>query len=93
MKIFEKQIQHLVFLLLLLIGMNSYLNESLLEGSYLGIETSTWLLISIITPILHQIYVWFVWRTELHYSLISKWFGKNAFYLYATGFTILFASR
>jgi hypothetical protein len=50
-------------------------------------------MLAIIIPILHQVYVWFVWRTELHYSLISKWFRKNAFTIYATGFTILFVSR
>jgi hypothetical protein len=93
MKIFEKQIQHLSLLIILLIGINTYISESLLEGSFLNIETSTWLVIAIIIPILHQVYVWFVWRTELHYSLFSKWFGKNAFDLYATGFTILFVSR
>jgi len=93
MKIFEKQIQHLVFLILLLIGIKSYISEILLEGSFLDIETSTWLMLAIFIPILHQVYVWFVWRTELHYSLFTRWFGKNAFNIYASGFTILFVSR
>ena len=93
MKIFEKQIQHLIFLILLLLGIKSYISDSLLKGSFLDIETSTWLLLAIIIPILHQVYVWFVWRTELHYSLISKLLGKNAFKIYATGFTIFFTLR
>ena len=93
MKIFEKQFVHLILLLLLLVGTNLYLNENLLNGDFLGIDTFTWLLFAIITPILHQVYVWFVWRTELHYSLFSKWIGKYAFNLFAAGFTILFASR
>ncbi|MHA2099643.1 MAG: methyltransferase [Candidatus Kariarchaeaceae archaeon] len=93
MKIFEKQIQHLTLLIILLIGIKSYISDSLLNGSFLDIETSTWLLLAVIIPILHQVYVWFVWRTELHYSLFSKWLGKNAFNIYATGFIILFVSR
>jgi Phospholipid methyltransferase len=93
MLIFERQIHHLILLILLLIGIKSFLSGRLIEGSFLNVETSTWILLAIITPILHQVYVWFVWRTELHYSLLTKWFGKNAFIFYSTGFTILFVLR
>ena len=93
MLIFERQIHHLIVLILLLIGIKSFLTGRLLEGSFIKVETSIWALLAIITPILHQVYVWFVWRLELHYSLITKWLGKKAFNIYAMGFAILFASR
>ena len=93
MSIFERQIYHLILLILLVIGINSFLTGRFLEGSFLNVESSTWILLAIITPILHQFYVWFVWRTELHYSLFTKRFGKNAFKFYAAGFTFLFVFR
>jgi len=44
-------------------------------------------------PILHQVYVWFAWRGQLKYSLISRIFGESGFKVYTIGFTVLFASR
>lgn len=93
MKMFKRQGWHYLFLGLLLAGVFVVINDNMLAGQYLGISTSGWLILAIATPIAHQIYVWFVWRTELYYSLISRWFGKNGFTYYAIGFTILFALR
>jgi len=69
------------------------LNRDFLVGQFAGIPTIIWFSLAIAIPILHQIYVWFVWRSELHYSLISRWFGKNGFTYYAVGFAFLFTSR
>jgi len=93
MVIFKRQGWHYLFLGLLLACVIVLLDDDVLAGQFLGISTTVWLILAIATPILHQIYVWFVWRTELHYSLISRWFGKNGFIYYAIGFTILFALR
>jgi len=58
-------------------------------GQYYGINTITWFYLSIAFPIIHQIYVWFCWRTQLHYSLVTRLFGARGFTYYATGFFTL----
>jgi protein-S-isoprenylcysteine O-methyltransferase Ste14 len=42
---------------------------------------------------MHQIYVWFCWRTQLHYSLITRLFGRSGFTYYSIIFAILAISR
>jgi len=95
MKLLEKQGWHLVVLLLLLIGVYYYiqLDQTFLTGSLWNIDTKVWLTLALGIPIVHQVYVLFCWRLELHYKLLSKTFGKNAFKIYAFGFFVLFVSR
>lgn len=92
---FERQAQHYLILagLLAVITAVLVLNRDFLVGQFTGIPTIIWFSLAIAIPILHQIYGWFVWRSELHYSLISRWFGKNGFTYYAVGFAFLFISR
>ena len=92
---FERQRQHYLILAALLVGINAVIafNNDMLFGQFAGIPTQTWLVIAILIPILHQTYVWFIWRAELYHSLISRWFGKNGFTYYAVGFSILLLSR
>ena len=93
MKIFEKQLWHLISLVILIYGVVILVNNSSLDGEFLGITTKTWLIYSVGIAILHQIYVLIVWRLELYYSLISNIFGKAGFTLYAVGFSIMFFPR
>lgn len=93
---FERQPQHYLLLAALLVGAGVAVSwtDSLLAGQFLGISTGTWLAIALAVPILHQLYVWFVWRAELHHALISKWFGTaKGFRYYAVGFTLLIVAR
>ncbi len=93
MNLFEKQIYHGVATILLAFGVYALADEAALAGQLAGLTSEAWLWISIAVPILHQFYVWFIWRTQLKYSLMTKVFGENGFSIYATGFTVLFASR
>jgi Phospholipid methyltransferase len=93
LKMFEKQTQHYLLLAGFLIGVGLLSNDAALVGQFLGVKTRIWLSIAIAIPIVHQIFVWFVWRSELHHTLISRWFGANGFVYYAVGFTVLFVSR
>lgn len=93
---FERQLQHYLLLAALLVGVGVAVsrNDGLLAGQFLGISTGAWLAVALVAPILHQLYVWFVWRAELHHSLISRWFGKEkGFRYYAVGFYLLFLAR
>lgn len=95
-KVFEYQLWHLVSLILLILSINVYLyhDSNILNGSFLDIPTSTWFYLAILVPIVHQVYVWLVWRFELYTRVFSKIVGvKPAFTLYAVGFSFLFVSR
>jgi len=90
---FEKQGWHFFFLVLLLVGVAFIAQGDALNGQLWGISTQVWLWIAIAVPVVHQIFVWLFWRLELHYGLITKWFGESGFPIYKVGFTILFAAR
>ncbi len=95
-KIFEHQIWHLFSLIFLILAIKLTISTSqeILNGSFLGISTEIWFWLAIATPIIHQIYVWLVWRLELYLRIFSNIFGtKQAFTIYAAGFSILFVCR
>ncbi len=88
--IFEGQFLHLSFLAILIAATFGITGIwDFFEGQYLGISTATWFYLSIATPILHQVYVWFCWRTQFHFSLITRVFGQVGFTYYGIGFFIL----
>jgi len=93
--IFEKQIWHYLLLAILLAAVFSVirLDERFLRGEFLGVATPVWFYLAIGIPIFHQLYVWFCWRTQLHYSLLSRWFGGKVFTYYSIIFFILLISR
>jgi hypothetical protein len=93
MNLFEKQIYHWVATILLAFCVYVLADGAALAGQFAGISSEAWLWISLTVPILHQVYVWIIWRTQLKYSLISRMFGENGFNIYAAGFTALFVSR
>ena len=95
-KIFEHQIWHLLSLIFLILAIKLYVSSSpeILDGLFWGISTNSWFWLAIATPIIHQIYVWLVWRFELYLRVFSNKFGtKQAFNIYAVGFSFLFISR
>jgi len=95
MKVFEKQLWHLLSLLLLIAGMYYLIELDIvnLSGSLWGVSTNTWFFLSIAIPVAHHIYVLFNWRFELHYKLLTRTFGTVAFRLYTIGFFIFFVAR
>lgn len=90
---FKGQALHWISLTLLLAGVIALADRAVLDGQFLGLSTSCWLIVAIIVPIAHQVYVWFVWRAELHHAWITHWLGNKSFYYYAVGFSILLISR
>jgi len=95
MKILKHQLWHFLLLLILLASIYFYVdkNPTLLQGEFLNIKTSTWFLLAIISPVIHQIYVLICWRLELFYKSISNLFGENGFKIFKIGFAILIFSR
>ena len=90
---FEKQGQHYLLLIVLLLGVYFLATGDLRSGQLWGISTQTWLWIAIATPVLHQVFVALAWRGELYHHKITEWFGDKAFPIYKVIFTILFVGR
>ncbi len=95
MNFLKHQIWHFILLMLLIVGMFYFvgLDSSFIEGQLWGIKTLTLFWISIIIPILHQVYVLICWRLELGSKSISKRFGSKGFKYYKIGFVVLILSR
>ena len=95
-EIFRYQIWHLLFLIIFVAAIQIFITDDVkvMSGTLWGISTKTWFWIAIAVPILHQLYVWIIWRLELHQNTFTSRYGiKKAFNLYKIGFAILFVSR
>lgn len=92
--VFEGQWLHALSLVVLL-GLCVWVSrlDAVGAGALWGIGTGGWFWIAISLAVAHQVYVWFVWRTELHANLMTRWFGAPAFLLYASGFAVLGIAR
>jgi hypothetical protein len=55
----------------------------------MGLSSFTWLWLGFASAALHQIFVWFCWRTQLHTLLLTRLFERYAFFFYGAGFIIL----
>ena len=93
-KAFEKQGWHFLLLAVLLAGVY-FLSQTkgMLAGSLWGIGTATWLWLSILIPIAHQVIVAVVWRAQLHGGSMTRLLGENAFPLFTVVFMLLFLAR
>ena len=93
-KIFAGQFLHLIALLFLLGGTVAFSRtQGFSRGSLWGISTGTWFFLLIADTVVHQVYVWFCWRVELHHGMLTRWFGHRSFKVYAVGFALLIALR
>jgi len=59
-------------------------------ATFIGIKTLGWFLIAMSIPLIHQVYVWICWRSELCWKLITNTIGFKG---YAIIFFILIISR
>ena len=96
MTLFKGQALHLVALavLLAIVVAVAQAGSDVLAGHWWGMSTSAWLVIAVATPIVHQVYVWLVWRLELTRGAVSGALGRErGFRLYQAGFSIFFVGR
>jgi len=87
---FKNQIWHiggLIILFYLGCQIVDFENDS---NVLLGTSSKNWFLFSMATPLLHQVYVWLCWRSELCWKCISKTIG---FKTYAVIFIIIMVLR
>jgi hypothetical protein len=93
-KTLEKQGWHVLLLAVLLVGV-FYLSHTkgTLTGSLWGIDTSTWLWLSVLVPIIHQVFVGLGWRAQLHSQWMTRLFGGKAFHIFSAVFMLFFLAR
>ncbi|MEN8136302.1 MAG: methyltransferase [Thermodesulfobacteriota bacterium] len=63
------------------------------HGQWLGLSTRQWFLIVIITPVVHQFYIWLCWRGELYFKALSRIFGDHAYSVFSIIFLLLIGIR
>jgi hypothetical protein len=92
--VFEKQWLHALALAILFAGIARLVDVDIARAGQLwGVATPVWIWSAAILAAAHQVYVWIVWRTELHAGWPSRVLGVFAFPAYAIGFSILGISR
>ena len=92
--VFEGQLGHLAGLAALLLALWASMGILDFEtGSFLGLSVNTWAALAVADAIIHQVYVWFCWRSELHGKRLTRALGDRAFPLYKAGFAALIILR
>jgi Gpi18-like mannosyltransferase len=59
----------------------------------LGWPAINWLWLAVAVPIGHQLYVWAVWRTQLHNQWLTRRFGETGFRIFGMIFMLFMAAR
>jgi len=78
---FKRQIWHIGGLIVLYYIALQLVDFETDSNVFLGISAKSWFLFSMITPLLHQGYVWLCWRSELCWKTISKTIGFKGYVL------------
>jgi hypothetical protein len=91
---FKGQLVHLLLLVMLLVAVGLMVHlKGLQEGQCLGVTTHTWFIIALAIPVIHQLYVWLIWRAELCFGAVSRNLGSTGFLIYQVVFMILLLAR
>jgi len=95
MKILKHQFWHFLCLAVLLFAVYVYAQqrENFYVGKLLWLGTKYWVLIAILSAVIHQVYVVISWRAELYYKSFSNRFGTKGFKIFKIVFAILILSR
>ncbi len=95
MKVFERQGWMVLYLTVSLYLLYYLTQQSadLLTGELWGLSTQAWLVTAVVLAIGHHFLVWFCWRFQLYYSLITRYLGMSGFYIYSGLFFVFFIPR
>ena len=87
---FKNQIWHLGGTIVLFYIGTQFVDLYNKTNSFLGISALRWFMIAMSIPLIHQVYVWICWRSELCWQSISSTIGFKGYLIF---FFILIASR
>ena len=91
--LFRRQAMHALFLTILLPVAWALAAPTLGDGSWLGLSDTAWFVLAIGEPVLHQLYVWIAWRTQLGWKIFTRLFGNADFSVYCAIFDVLLFLR
>ncbi len=63
------------------------------DGAWLGVADVTWFWMAIGLAVLHQVLVWLVFRGQLGWGILSRWFGRRDLFVWGLVFLPLLAAR
>ena len=87
---FKNQIWHLGGTIVLFYVGIQFVDFNNSTKTFLGLSASSWFMIAMSIPIIHQTYVWMCWRSELCWKSISNTIGFKGYIIF---FFILIISR
>jgi len=87
---FKNQIWHLGGTIVLFYVGIQFVDFNNSAKTFLGLSASSWFMIAMSIPIIHQTYVWICWRSELCWKSISNTIGFKGYVIF---FFILIISR
>tara|TARA_Y100000590_G_scaffold16037_1_gene19431 strand:- start:296 stop:970 length:675 start_codon:yes stop_codon:yes gene_type:complete len=87
---FKHQIWHLGGVILLFYTGVKLVDLENNTNTFIGINSLDWFMIAMSIPLIHQVYVWISWRSELCWKLVTKTIGFNGYVIF---FFILIISR
>ena len=76
---FKHQIWHIGGLILLFYLSCQIVDFENNSNAFFGISVKNWFLFSMMTPLIHQSYVWLCWRSELCWKIISRTIGFKVY--------------
>jgi hypothetical protein len=87
------QLPHLLLLAALLPGVWTIASPALSGGEWLGLGERVWLLAGVLVPVVQQVAVALVWRSQLSHSLVTRLFGDAGFIVWGVVFFPLLIAR
>lgn len=63
------------------------------DGSWLGIADVAWFWLAIGLSVFHQVLVWFIFRGQLGWAILTRWFGQKDLKIWAMLFLPLLVAR
>ena len=76
---FKHQIWHLGGIVILFYIGIQLINLESNTNAFLGIRALEWFMIAMSVPLIHQVYVWVCWRSELCWKFISNTIGFKGY--------------
>ena len=87
---FKHQIWHIGGTIILFYIGSQFADLNSNTNTFVGISALSWFVIAMCMPLIHQIYVWICWRSELCWQSISNTIGFKGYIIF---FFILIISR
>jgi hypothetical protein len=84
--LFRRQWLHALYVVALVPVAWALAAPALGDGAYLGVRDTTWFVVTVAVAIVHQVYIWAAWRTQLACRTFTRAFGRWDFAVYGVPF-------